>query len=147
MKNHGAWCLPIRCMQQEEQDRGPGCVPDADKGPVAQLPPPPPAHCVLQRCLLRCSSHYCAAALHSAVPCLVSAAPIQLGSQQSLHCAAAATTRFNCIRGGQWADCCRRGNSNTCSDQIQLKYMITSNTTQVHTYTQYNAFSSLFRIT
>ena len=49
VKNHGAWCLPIRCMQQEEQDRGPGCVPDTDKGPVAQLPaPPPPAHSLLQ---------------------------------------------------------------------------------------------------
>ena len=71
----GGLSLP-RCMQQ----RGGvlGCVPDADKGPVAQLPPPPPAHCVLQRCLLRCSSYNCAAALHSAVPCLVSAAPIQL---------------------------------------------------------------------
>ena len=71
---------PLGGVLREQQQGGGvvGCVPDADKGPVAQLPPPPPAHCVLQRCLLRCSSYYCAAALHSAVPCLVSAAPIQL---------------------------------------------------------------------
>ena len=107
-----------------------GCVPDADKGPVAQLPPPAAAHCVLQRCSLRCSSYFCAAALPlccSALCC--SGALFQLGSQQSLHCAAV-MTRFNCIRGGQWADCCRRAtqihdhckyNSNACSVRKQFK--------------------------
>ena len=107
-----------RCMQQ----RGGvlGCVPDADKGPVAQLPPPAAAHSVLQRCSLRCSSYFCAAALPlccSALCC--SGALFQLGSQQSLHCAAV-TTRFNCIRGGQWADCCRRA-------------------TQIHDHFKYNS--------
>ena len=145
----GGLSLP-RCMQQ----RGGvlGCVPDADKGPVAQLPPPP-AHCVLQRCSLRCSSYFCAAALPSAAAqhhcvlqrrslrCSCQCSPLQQCHGVLLQCINShptplpakftVRTRFKCIRGGQWADCCRRGNSNTCS-------LLTTNTIQIHAHYKYN---------
>ena len=58
---------------------------------------------------LQCNSYFCAAAL----PLCCNAALFQLGSQQSLHCAAV-TTRFNCING-QWAmgRLLQEANSNT----------------------------------
>ena len=84
-------------MQQEEQDRGPGCVPDADKGPVAQLPaPPPPAHSLLQgpsiadsglQCPVQCPVMQC-----SAQPVVQCPALSQPRSQQSLQSAVVAVT-------------------------------------------------------
>ena len=126
-----------------QQQRGGvvGCVPDADKGPVAQLPAAAAAHCVLQqRYTLRCSSHCVAAALPSSVAFKCAAVQLLSNSPPS---------KVYTVQWGPGLSASEVGNGQIAAGgatqihahslQIQLKYMLGPNANQIHALTKYNS--------